>query len=802
VMEHIAGETLAARLSKGPLPLDQSLRIATEVAEALSAAHRQGVIHRDLKPANVMLTKAGAKLLDFGLAKLTGHGEQPVASYAGSALPTQATPLTAQGVIVGTLQYMAPEQLEGKPPDARTDLWALGAILYEMLTGKRAFEGTSVVGVMSAIMEREPPPIGALQPLTPPALDRFVRRCLAKDPDARWQTAADAADELRWMSTTSGTAISPVTPAARRARRVRRAAVSGIAALAVLAVSIALWQLFSPTRPSPGILHLAVPVSSSGLTGLSDLALSRDGRVMVFIAEGHERRALWVRELVASDWHAPEPRPLEGTAEAMTPFFSPDGQHVAFWRGEGTLMRVAVRGGAPQKICDAAGIGGVWLPDNTIVFGGGYVRPGLWKVAADGGTPRAVVRPPKEEGTTFYRFPDVLPGGEGILFETFREGHRSLRLWTPKGERVLIEDAGQARFLPAGYLVYAFGDALRVQAVDAGRLLRDGAAALRGSLRELPVGPGWAVSDTGRLAYLPAYTGLARLVWRERSGIVTPLPFKPQRYKDLAIAPDGERFVTQFEAGTERRLFLASVTDGSLTPLTDGPDDCFMRFTRDGQRVVFTRFADGRYNVWTVTADGSNKLVRLDDRPEPEGAPEVHPNGKVVLFNSNEPELPDRFRVWQKTLPDGPATVYLSSPGESQINARFSPNGDWVAYMALNGGTWDVYVQPFPTGARRQVSVDGGAWPIWNPRGGEIFFESGGFLMSTAFNDGRLGKRERLFPLSRRGQQVKRHDPWDVHPDGRRFLMTEPVESATTPSQVFVVLNWLEELKAKVPPAR
>ena len=704
-------------------------------------------------------------------------------------------------MIVGTLQYMAPEQLEGKPADARTDLWALGAILYEMVTGRRAFEGDSAASLMAAILEREPPPIASLQPLTPPALDRLVRRCLAKDPDARWQTAADAADELRWMSTTSGTAISPVSRAARRARRLRRAAVSGMAALAVLAVSIALWQVFWPTRPSPGILHLAVPVSSSGLTGLSDLAMSRDGRVMVFLADGQEQRGLWVRELVASDWHAPEPRLLEGTAEAMTPFFSPDGQHVAFWRGESTLMRVAVRGSAPQKICDAAGIGGVWLPDNTIVFGGGYLRPGLWKVAADGGTPTAVARPPKEEGTAFYRFPDVLPGGEGILFEKLREGHRSLRLWTPKGERVLIEDAGQARFLPAGYLVYAFGDALRVQAVDAGRLVRDGAAALRGSLWELPVGPGWAVSDSGRLAYLPTYTGLARLVWRDRSGIVTPLPFKPQRYKQLAIAPDGERFATQFRALPVRRLFLGSVSDGSLAPLTDGPDDTMPRFTRDGQRVVFTRFAEGRFNVWSVTADGTNKLQRLDNRPEPEGVPEVHPNGKVLLFNGSATERRDDFRVWQKTLPDGPATVYLSSPGESQLNARFSPNGDWVAYMASNGGKLDVYVQRFPAGARRQVSVDGGGWPRWNHRGGEIFYESDGFLMSAAFNDGRIGKRERLFPLTKRGQ-VNRHDPWDVHPDGRRFLMTEPLESSTTPSQVLVVLNWLEQLKAKVPPAR
>ena len=406
VMEHLTGKTLAERLEKGPLPLEQALEVGAQIAEALSAAHRQGIIHRDLKPANVMLTKASApgaehvKLLDFGLAKLKAHGEQPAAASLSSA-PTRTAPLTSEGTIIGTLPYMAPEQVEGREADARTDLWALGAILYEMVTGKRPFEGSSAASLIGNIMNAEPPALATRQPLTPPGLDRLVRRCLAKDPEARWQAASDVADELRWIAGERSQGVESgdhrMAAAPRAGRRLRTALLFAGALIAVALASVAL-TLFLAGDLAPsnrGLQYRLIDTRPADhLQGVSTtrnrpirtiLALTPDGRRLVFAGNSGTRQQLYVRS-----FDAPEAKPLPGTEDARMLFLSPDGQWVAFWT-RNWLKKVPLEGGGPPS--DIAQVqtaqvpyGASWGDDGTIVFSRSQ-NSGLWRVSNQGGTP-------------------------------------------------------------------------------------------------------------------------------------------------------------------------------------------------------------------------------------------------------------------------------------------------------------------------------------------------------------------------------------------------------------------------------
>ena len=447
VMEHIEGDTLADRLKKGALPLDQALQYGIEIADALDKAHRQGVVHRDLKPGNIMLTKSGAKLLDFGLAKMS----VAKTDAAGlSALPTEAQPLTKEGSILGTFQYMAPEQLEGKEADARTDIFAFGSVLYEMVTGRRAFEGKSQASLIAAILEHEPPVMSTLQTMTPPLLDHVVRTCLAKDPDERWQSAGDVERELNWIAEV-GSESGVSTPVGARPRS-RDLAWGLSLLLAVVVTGVAVWQVTRPAETPRPVVRSSLPLPSGvGLTGTGRpaVALSSDGPRLVYSAN----QQLYLRAMDQT-----EATPIRGTENARGPFFSPDGEWVGF-SAERQLKKVAISGGASVRLCDAGGFGGVlgarWGADDTIVFG--ERGAGIMQVSADGGAPEVLI--PLDTTEEVGHGPQVLPGEKAVLF-TLGDGSgwddaqivvHSLET----GERkVLIESGKDARYVPTGHLVY------------------------------------------------------------------------------------------------------------------------------------------------------------------------------------------------------------------------------------------------------------------------------------------------------------------------------------------------------------
>jgi len=787
VMELVEGETLEQRLTKGPLPPDQTLRIAAQVADALAKAHKLGFVHRDLKPANVMLTKTGAKLMDFGLAKQSGPA--PLATALTEMTMEQAK-LTSEGMLVGTFQYMAPEQLEGKEADARADIFALGELIYEMATGKPAFSGKSRASLIAAILTTEPPPMESLQPMTPIALGRIVKKCLAKDPDERWQSASDLAAELKWIADGGSQSSEAVRlPVANTARSRVSWIVAGAFFLLALAGGAAWWTASHRRLPAM-YFHASVPFAAN------DVTLSSDGRMLAMV--GYSAAAndymLWTHEI--GDQRT---TPVEGTHGANYPFWSPDGKSLGFF-ADGKLKKVDVSGGQVQVLCDAPnGRGGAWNREGTIVFSPDALGP-LLRVASSGGSPVAVTKVDLARSEVGHRWPVFLPDQKHFLYLAAnfsgRPGINAIFVGSLDSaeKRFVVSASANAFYSDPGYLLYMRDKTLVAQPFDLRHFTLSGEPhTLSDAVLYFPQvyraafsvsGPELLAVQTGKGVYV------SQLVWFDRNGKTLGTSGKSSWYNNVQLSPDGHKIATdQTDAdGRNIDVWVQDPAHDTTTRLTFDPAlDTTPSWSPDGKKLVLSSNRSGDFRLYLKNADGSGSEEEIAAAgSDAFNSLAWSPDGKYILTRR-------RNELWYLMLPE--RTLKPLIQGWVVKGAQFSPDGRWVAYASNESGSMEVYVAPFPVAnGKWQVSTVGGQEPRWRKDGKELFYLSPDSKMmavsvitGTSFASGApVG----LFQTHRR-QPISSQDiySYDVSADGQKFLISTQVdESAVAPLSVF--LNW------------
>jgi eukaryotic-like serine/threonine-protein kinase len=798
VMEYLEGETLAERLVKGPLPLEQTLRFGIESADALDKAHRQGIVHRDLKPGNVMLTKSGVKLLDFGLAKAV----QPASSASAlTSLPTEGPALTAEGTLLGTFQYMAPEQLEGKEADVRTDIFAFGAVLYEMATGQKAFSGRSRASLIGAILKDEPPPISTVQPMTPPALDRIVNTCLAKDPEERWQSAADIKRELRWLAEGPGTVVLPSVSRGKSREHVAWA-LAATFLLATAGLALLLWRRPEPPRKAVQFIVASPEKSVLGYT----FALSPDGERIVFEADRAGQKQLWLRPLDST-----EVRPIPGTEGGSLPFWSPDSRFLGFW-ADGKLKKIAISGGPVETLADAPVLrGGTWNAEEVIVFGPDVGSP-LLRVSASGGAVSPVTTIDKTRGEIGHRWPVFLPDGRHFLFlalnQNSQEGAICIGSLDSTQKKILMRSSSRPLYAQPGYLLYAGGHRLLAQAFDASTLKATGEPLLlaEGVDPIGQVGPtGYvrmSVSTTGALAFRRESERLGQLTWYDRSGKKLGTVGPPGDYNDPALSPDGARLVVLRTDQRSRSADIWSFDLGREAFARLSFDSAALGFpvwSPDGEQIVYAAFRSGSTNLYRKAASGSGRddlLLKSDAFKFPT---DWSRDGRFMLYTSFDPRT--QLDLWLLPMP-GPTKPmpYVVADG-LQRHGRFSPDTRWVAYTSDESGRQEIYVQAFPsTGGRWQVSSSGGDNAFWRSDGRELFYLDAELQLmavdvkgSETFESGTPRSLFRISPPDVVGLAGS-HRNYVPAADGKRFLVNSKVEGAPV-TPIVVVLNWTASLK-------
>ncbi|HEX8169734.1 MAG TPA: protein kinase [Thermoanaerobaculia bacterium] len=785
VMEFLEGESLADRLAKGALPLEQVIRYGVEIAEALERAHRAGIVHRDLKPGNIMLTKSGAKLLDFGLAKFA----QPAVNdpNAATAAMTHAKPLTAEGAIVGTFQYMAPEQLEGRDADARTDIFAFGSVLYEMATGKRAFDAASRASLIASILDRDPTPISTIQPLTPTSLERVIQVCLAKDPDERWQSAHDVAAQLRWIRDASSERIAPVART-RRALARNAALLAGGLALGALLAWLALRDRAVPRRVSR--VSIAAAPGAPVMLRQSAVAISRDGRRIVYNGITGTTSRLYVRDLDRA-----APVPIAGSDGAYGASLSPDGKWVAFFFN-GAIHKVAVEGGTPMKLTEriGGGLGLCWFGD-TIYATRGFAR-GIWAVPADGSAARQVVKTNPANGERAVTWPDVLPDGKTVIATVWTAGSwdnaRIVAYSTADGakKKVLVEGGSFARYAPGGYLLFVRGGNLMAVTLDPKTLEVGANPVVVMSAIAHGTGDGeaqYAISQNGDLAVVHGGESNPRhrLVTFDAAGKKSRLTPAERRYGSVRIAPDGRTAAVGIEEAMYD-VWELDVERDSATRVSYGGDDTDPIWNADGSRIIWVSSRNGVLNLYMRAADLSSpeeRLTRTDADQEPLA---VSPDGRYLLF-AQERDL------WLLPFDTRVPRRLMQTEFEEQ-NASISPDGKWLAYSSNASGRTEVYVTTFPQpGANWQVSTEGGANPQWLPNGREIVYANGnGYYVAPIETSPRVraGKPRLLF-------EGLFDTDYSVAADGRIAIVE--LTPRTTVAGIDLVLNWSDELARRVP---
>jgi eukaryotic-like serine/threonine-protein kinase len=801
VMEYLEGETLEQRLKKGALPLDQALQIGIQVADALAAAHRAGIVHRDLKPGNIMLTKSGAKLLDFGLAK-TGA---PAVAGSLSMLPTTPPNLTAQGAILGTFQYMAPEQLEGQDADARTDIFAFGAVLYETVTGKKAFEGKSQASLIHAIMGVDPPPMSSLQPLTPPVLDHVVRRCLAKRGDDRWQSASDVTHPLQWVAEAGAQLV--VTGSARSQRGVPLGLAWSMAtALIVGGSAVAMMVYLRPAVPEPVVTRLDVMTPPT--TEPFSFALSPDGRQLVFVANGEKGSQLWVRPLDQIT-----AQPLAGTEGGSYPFWAPDGRAIGFF-SDGKLKRLDLTVGVPQVLADAPQPRGAsWSRDGVIVFAPSATG-GLMRVTATGGTPLPITR--VATGQLSHRWPQFLSEGRRFLYLATQgtAETRGLYVATVDGDeptRVLAADTS-VQFAPPGYLLRVSQDVLVAQSFDERRGTVDAelipvaqaVAADDGTFHS-----GFSVSAAGVLAHRAGAAARRQLVWVDRSGKMLGAVASPDEYipANPELTPGGQSIAVNRTIQGNQDIWLTDVGRSVASRFTfDEANESRPVWSPDGRQVVFTSNRNSWNDLFVKPVSGAAEEQPLLATQQNKAPLDWSRDGRFLLYANQDPK--NASDLWALPLIGERKPFPVVQTSFDEIEGQFSPDGRWLAYASNESGHYEIYVRPFSdAGGKWQISTAGGTQPRWRADGKELFYVApGNRLMGTPLGlttDARslvVGASVALFQTRLVASAANvapggyfARAQYAVTREGRFLLHIAADEAVTSP--ITIVQNWTAGLK-------
>jgi serine/threonine protein kinase len=797
VMEYLEGVTLADRLEKGPLPPEQVLKYGVEICEGLEKAHKTGVIHRDLKPGNIMLTKTGAKLMDFGLAKATPAGTAPSSSLTMTlSRPSADQPLTAQGMVVGTFQYMSPEQVEGKDADARSDIFALGAVLYEMATGQRAFTGKSQASIVAAILEREPPPISSVKPMSPTALDHVVTTCLAKDPDERWQTAHDVKMQLTWIaqSGSQGVATARVLSKQRSWNRVAWLLV-GVLLLLVIGGS-AVWWLGA--QQSSRAMYFNSPVTLPA----NDIALSPDGRTLAMVAYWDQttKYVLWTHPVGGRG-----ATPVPGTEDASHPFWSPDSRSIAFF-AQGKLKKVDLSsGGSAQVVGDAPyGRGGAWNRDGIILFSPSFFS-GLYRLSVAGGTPVEVTKPDPARFETSHRWPVFLPDGRHFLYLAanfsgqFDKNKIYLGSLDSDEKRPIVSASSNVAYADPGYILYMRDNALVAQKFDARSYVLSGEArALSDEVQYFPQ-TDLALFGVAGKTILVAQTGKGaakyQLTWFDRNGKPTGAIGTPGGFANPSISPDGRRlgFEQTDKDGRHIDIWIYDLTNNATTRFTFGPGlNEIPIWSPDGKRIVYGSSQKLNFTVYLKNADGSGSEREISDLgAQEQGVWDWSHEGKFLLLRKDN-------ELWYLSVPDFQAKPYLQ-PKWIVRNAQFSPDGRWVAYASNETGNWEVYVSPFPGGTGKWQVSRGGGEPRWRQDGKELFYLSAeGKMTAVPVNMGasfEAGPPVALFQTHIR-QPISAQDMFSyaVTGDGQRFLINTKVDEPNA-APLSIILNWASEME-------
>lgn len=797
VMEFIEGETLTSKIEQGPLPTTELLNIAIQIADALDKAHRQGLVHRDLKPGNIMLTKDGAKLLDFGLAKVDTTG----GVVDGTSGITRTSALTGQGTILGTLQYMAPEQLEGKEADSRSDIFAFGAVLYEMATGKRAFEGGSQASLIASIIKEEPRSISQVQPMAPPMLERAVSQCLAKDPDHRWQSAGDLKRALQWVAEGGSQVGLPALVAGRR--KLKSQVVTALAAIASVVAVVLAVLYFGQTEPEPTVLRFSIEPPEE-IQGINWPSISPDGKLLSFLGRDSSGTSrIWIRPLNSLDAY-----PLPGSEGVLRPFWSPDSKYLAFFAGT-QLKKIPAAGGPAQIICEAEGADGNWGKGGMIIYDNNE-NDSIKAVPSSGGTPVAVTE--YRPGDHIHAWPWFLPDGKHFFYiaESDSSATTSESYMLHVGsvdnddDKFLFSMSTRPVFDPAGYILYTKDGTLLARKFDAGNLevVGDPIPVATNVVVNQNVRSNFSISDNGILVYEAGQAGgRANIVEVDRKGTEIEVILENNFFGDIRLSPDDKRLAYQQQDRSQSNsdLWVRDLKRNVSSRLTLGDkNEVIPVWSPDGSQIAYGSDTLGAYKIFQIAANGLGGSRLIYGTDSGQVAPvDWSPDGKSLLATLFVGRTTD---LWQIKLGDSVEAINLTSTPQFEWRHQFSPDGNYIVYQSNETGDEQIFILALKgSGGKWQVSANGGQQPRWRADGRELFFVTGdgGFMavdIDLTQPEIGIGMPHQLFNqrLYSGGLAYYRYD---VSNDGQKFFMVVPEGDQGSQSKLNLIYNWSETIR-------